>query len=142
MGVGLLQINLRNRAILRAIATRLCDATAMRRVEDNYKKLGIWKTAEATQKLRNFFPLLKQLLANAEQNVIKVPQQRRHGQILKKFATSLFIYSGPLAYEFLQKNLPEALPSLRTVQRIVTSEFLPFHEGEFRFDELVTHLDS
>ena len=27
--------------------------------------------------------------------------------MIKKFATALFIYAGPLAYEFLQNNLPE-----------------------------------
>ena len=85
--------------------------------------------------------MLKQLLANAQKNASRLPRQRHHGQVLKKFATALFIYSGPLAYEFLQKKLPEALPSLRTIQRIVSSEFLSFNEGEFRFEELVAHLD-
>lgn len=94
------------------------------------------------RKIDNFCPLLRQLLSNAEKNVLKLPQQRRHELLLKKFATSLFIYSGPLAYNFLHRNLPEALPSLRTVQRVVSHEYRPLHEGEFKFDELLSHLSS
>ena len=68
-------------------------------VDDNYEKLGFWKNAET-----NFCPLLKQLLANAQKNASRLPRQRRHGQVLKKFSTALFTYSGPLEYEFLQKK--------------------------------------
>ena len=37
--------------------------------------------------------------------------------MIKKISIALFIYFGPLAYEFLQKNLHQALPSLLTIQR-------------------------
>lgn len=60
--------------------------------------------------------------------------------MLKKFSTSFFIYAGPLAYDFLQRNLSCALPSLRTVQRLVQSEYKTMHEGKFQFDDLVVHL--
>ena len=36
-------------------------------------------------------PLLKHLMSNAEKNVQKMPKQRRHNELLKKFATSLLI---------------------------------------------------
>ena len=85
--------------------------------------------------------LLHRLMANAEKNASVLPQQRRHEEVLKKFATSLFIYCGALSYEFLHRNLPNALPSLRTVQRIVSNEYQPLHEGDFRFDELLMHLN-
>ena len=48
----------------------------------------------------------------------------------------------PRAYNFMHENMPHALPSLRTVQRIIHSDYKPISEGEFRFDELVTHLNS
>ena len=38
--------------------------------------------------------------------------------------------------------MPEALPSLRTVQRIISSDYKPFHEGESWVKELVIHLKS
>ena len=70
----------------------------------------------------SFAPILKQLVLNAEKNLDRAPSHRRHSDIMKKFATTLLIYAGPLTYEFIQKNLPEALPSLRSVQRIISSD--------------------
>ena len=61
---------------------------------------------------------------------------------MKKFATSLFIYCGPLAYNFLHQNMPEGLPSLRIVQNILLNEYHPINEGSFRFQELLQHLNS
>ena len=40
------------------------------------------------------------------------------------------------------QNLPHALPSLRTVQCIVSKEYRPLHEGEFQFDELLVHINA
>eukprot|EP00731_Ephydatia_muelleri_P021868 Em0014g459a len=39
-------------------------------------------------------------------------------------------------------NMPQALPSLRTVQRIVHHEYEVMNEGEFRFDQLANHINS
>ena len=55
--------------------------------------------------------VLHQLLANIE-NVKKNPKHRRHNDIIKKFATVLYIYSGSMAYDYIHKNMPEGLPSL------------------------------
>ena len=38
-----------------------------------------------------------------------------------------------MAYEFLHRNLAEALPSLRTVQNLVHSNYSNIEEGAFRF---------
>lgn len=57
-------------------------------------------------------PILRQILTNAEKNVCKHPTQRRHTEILKKFATALFIYCSPLSYEFIHQNMCQVLPSL------------------------------
>lgn len=54
----------------------------------------------------------------------------------------LFIYSGPLAYEFIYHNISGALPSLRTVQRAVHSEYKTIDEGNFRFDDLLKHIEK
>eukprot|EP00731_Ephydatia_muelleri_P017431 Em0010g529a len=48
----------------------------------------------------------------------------------------------PLAYSFVHQNMPQALPSLRTVQRIVHHEYEVMNEGEFRFDQLANHINS
>ena len=85
-------------------------------------------------------PILKGIIRNAEKNVNRTATGRRHPYMIKQFATALFIYAGPLAYEFLQQNMPEALPSLRTVQHNVHKEYKPIEEGQFCFDGLVEHI--
>ena len=85
-------------------------------------------------------PIMKQIMLNAEKNVCKYPTQRRHSELLKKFAIALFIYSGPLCYEFIHHNMPHALPCLRSVQSIIRSQYKTMNEGGFRFDDLVEHI--
>lgn len=87
-------------------------------------------------------PLFQKLMENAEHNSQKLPKQRRHDFVVKKFATSLLIFAGPLAYNFLHRNMPVALPCLRTVQRIIFEDYRCIGEGEFRLDELKQYLDS
>ena len=65
-----------------------------------------------------FSSLFKTLLENIIVNANKVPQARCHDHIIKKFSTSLLIYAGPRAYNFLQRNMSGGLPCLRTVHRI------------------------
>ena len=50
----------------------------------------------------SFSPVLKQIISNAEKNAHRLPHGQRHPKVLKKFSTSLFIHTGPLAYDFLQ----------------------------------------
>ena len=45
--------------------------------------------------------LFAKLMENAEKNGQKAPKSRRFTEVITKFATSLFIYSGPLAYTTL-----------------------------------------
>ena len=87
-----------------------------------------------------FSVVLKTIIANAERNANVLPYRKRHPDILKKFATALFIYAGPLAYDFLQQNLHQALPSLRTIQRVVHAHYKTINEGEFDYDGLVCHI--
>ena len=47
-----------------------------------------------------------------------------------------------MTYDFLHRNLSDALPSLRTVQHTVSDNYEPVHEGKFRFDDLLQHLES
>jgi hypothetical protein len=85
-------------------------------------------------------PILKNLIANASNNIGKSDKQRRHSLVLKKFSTLLLINAGSMTYDFIHRNMPEALPSLRTVQTIIRSDYQPFREGYFRFNEVVEHL--
>ena len=87
-----------------------------------------------------FSPVLIQIISNAERNAMTLSQEKRYPEVLKKFATALFIYSGPLTYEFLQCNLHQALLSLHTIQRMVHVNYNAVNGGEFRFDGLATHI--
>jgi len=63
--------------------------------------------------------ILKEMIHNAEKNCGKYRTHRRHPEILKKSATALFLFAGPLAYEFIQQNMPKALPCIRTAQSAI-----------------------
>jgi len=43
-------------------------------------------------------------------NANRKPNEHQHDEIVIKFSISLFIWSGPVAYEFLHRNIPEAIP--------------------------------
>ena len=92
-------------------------------------------------KTKSFNDLLQEMINNAEQNCCKFPTHRRHSVIIKKFAAALFLYAGPLAYEFFQQNMPEALPCTRTIQSAIHSEYESIDKGSFRFDELKAHIE-
>ena len=114
---------------------------------ENQKLSALLKESFATLsndsiKSKEIGPILHQMLLTVERNSNKSACQRRHTILLKKFATVLYIYAGSMAYEFIQRNMPEALPSLRTVQREVQAEYVHIEEGKFRFDELVQHISK
>ena len=60
----------------------------------------------------DFHSFFNKIIANAENNASKLPHLRRHDSVIKKFATSLFLYGGPMAYHLIHQNMPDALPSL------------------------------
>ena len=93
-------------------------------------------------RFKNVSCMLKELMENAEKNSQRCKHGVRHQEVVKKFATSLLIYCGPMAYRFLQTNLATAIPSLRSVQRIITRDYKTFIEGDFRFEDLLDHLNS
>ena len=96
---------------------------------------------ETPNHISSFTNILKQMMVNAEKNIGQYPTHRRHPEILKKFSTALFILAGPMAYEFIHQNMPEALPCMRTVQRSIHAEYETIDEGSFRFEEVKQHLD-
>ena len=86
--------------------------------------------------------LFRELLSTACDNCKRVPQARRHTEIMKKFSLSVLLRIGSSGYELLHKNMPEALSSLSTVKREAAKRYTPLIEGEFSFDQLVTHLEA
>ena len=89
----------------------------------------------------SFSNILQELIKNAECNHYKYSTHRRHSEIMRKFATALFLFAGPLSYEFIHQNIPQALPCVRTIQTAIYSEYQVIDEGLFRFDQLKEHID-
>ena len=84
-------------------------------MKTNEKLSALLRTSNADEKASTRLlcsAVLKQIIVNAERNAGKFNTQRRHPEILKKFSMALFIYAGPMAFEFIHQNMPEALPSL------------------------------
>ena len=85
-------------------------------------------------------PIINKIIVALEKNSNKAPSQRRHDTQLKKFAVALYILCGLMGYEFIHRNMQQVLPSLRTVQLTVQSNYTHIQEGSFQFDELVNHI--
>lgn len=95
-----------------------------------------------SSKRKDFSTFFRRIVDNAKKNVSKLPEFRRHSEVIKKFLTSILLYSGPMAHNLIQKNMENALSSLRTVQRTIRSEYYPLSEAQFQFDGLVSHLNK
>ena len=80
-----------------------------KKLADTIQYLRVHDQQSTSTENPSFGPVLKCIIINAEKNASKLPTGRRHPEILKKFSTALFIFDGPLAYEFIQQNLPQAL---------------------------------
>lgn len=87
-----------------------------------------------------FQSFFHKIVFNAESNACKQPQSRRHSEVITKFATSLYLYAGSMAYNLVHQNMPKALPCLHTVQRNLQIGYRPLSEGKFQFEELKNHL--
>ncbi|KAK3921604.1 Sugar fermentation stimulation protein-like protein [Frankliniella fusca] len=80
--------------------------------------------------------LLRTLMLTAIQNSERKNHRQRYDEDVKLFSLYLFIVGGRGLYEFLRVNLPNPLPSIRTVERELKTASSPFIEGVFRFEEL------
>jgi len=98
------------------------------------------KLSANSQKFTSTFlnKLFENLIKNADRN----PHGYHHNEVITKFAISLFIWLEPVAYEFLDKNLLEAIPSISLIRNKIHSQYSHISEGEFMLDELVTHLQQ
>ena len=97
---------------------------------------------DSSDNVLSFVPVLKEMLENAKSNTARNPNSYRHSDVSKKFSAALFIYAGPLTYEFIEQNLSKSMPSLCTVQRHMHAEYKTFHESVFHFDELLDHISQ
>lgn len=88
---------------------------------------------------QHFSHFLSVLLQSAETNSNRADHGKRYSSKLKLFASYLFLYGGRSLYKILSTNLKNSLPSLKTVNRTVSSQF-DYKEDELRVEELSIYL--
>ena len=104
---------------------------------------GKFEERDGSKKPNNEFVKDKftKTVLSAQHNKSHYPTHRRHPSIHKNLQPLFFILAGPMAYELIPQNMPQGLPSIRTVQSAIHSEYTIIPEGYFRFDELRKHID-
>ena len=74
-------------------------------------------------------------------NLARSPNNYRFPKTIEQFALSLYILGGKMAYQFVRVNLSPALPSMQTLNRLISSSGMKIKEGQFRFDLLKEYFD-
>lgn len=79
---------------------------------------------------------LSLFIDNITFNLPKSRNKFRYHDSVKRFAVGLYILGGRQAYEFVRLNLYGSLPSLVTLNSIISNNNQKIDEGKFRFDLL------
>lgn len=82
------------------------------------------------------FTLLNIILNNMIKNLITQVNGYRYDQVVRQFATSLYILGGRTAYEFIRLNIPGFLPSIQTIQSFINASANYTTEGHFNYDDI------
>ena len=79
---------------------------------------------------------LKSFIDNIILNMSRSPNNYRFSKQVEQFALSLYILGGKMSYQFVRVNLSPALPSIQTLNKLISTSDTKRNEGEFRFDSL------
>ncbi|CAF1288711.1 unnamed protein product [Didymodactylos carnosus] len=81
---------------------------------------------------------LSSLINNVTNNLSNYSSKSRYryNDFIKNFSLCLYVLDGKPAYEFVRQNLPSAIPTLTTMQTMITSNENSIVEGNFRFQQL------
>ncbi|CAF2950946.1 unnamed protein product [Rotaria sp. Silwood2] len=85
---------------------------------------------------------LTSFLDNISNNLCRSKNTYRYNESVLRFAISFYILSGKMAYEFVRRNIPGALPALTTVQKLISNTDSRINEADFRFNSLKAHMNS
>ena len=95
-------------------------------------------TAEDQSASLSLTPVLRQIISSGEKK--KKPSTLKAFRGAEEIFHVFFYLCWVGIYFFLQENLPQALPSVQSIQNIVHSEYKTINEGDFRFNELAAHI--
>lgn len=73
-------------------------------------------------------------------NLHKSPNNYRYSSLVEQFALALYIMGGKMTYDFVRVNLSPSLPSIQTLNQIMSKQDWKINEGEFLFDKLHDYL--
>lgn len=79
---------------------------------------------------------LKSFIDNIILNMTRSPNNYRFSEQVEQFALSLYILGGKMTYQFVRVNLSPALPSVQTLNKLISTGDTKINEGEFRFASL------
>lgn len=108
-------------------------------MDDLEKNMPSWeKTPTELMLKKTDTSILLKLLSNAAIDNSKSSSKNanRYNESLKKFCVFLYFVGGRLLYETLQTNLTNAIPSISSLNRFISSKKENVVEGEFRFLQL------
>lgn len=86
--------------------------------------------------------VLNKLKLVADQNAKRQKAGYRFPEEIKLFSSYFRMLAGKRAYEFIQRNLPESIPSLSSVNKNIRKRDSPIIEGVLRCDELLLYLQE
>ncbi|CAF0969260.1 unnamed protein product [Rotaria sordida] len=75
-------------------------------------------------------------------NLNKSPNNYRYSKSVEQFALSLFILGGKMTYQFVRMNLSPALPSVQTLNKLISNSDLKINEAHFLFNKLHEYLNG
>jgi hypothetical protein len=78
----------------------------------------------------------KSFIDNIILNMTRSPKNDRFSEQVEQFALSLYILGGKMTYQFMRVNLSSALPSIQTLNKLMSSDYTKVNEGQFRSDSL------
>lgn len=124
------------------IETLIMKNSEMRETLSAYIDEEVQSKTITTKSTTNCGHFLKSLFEAADANYNRHEKGNRYSNTLKLFASYIFVLGGRNTYETLQKNLPNCLPSITTIERSMKTINEPIREGEFCFAELKTYVQE
>ena len=87
-------------------------------------------------------PFVFTFIDNLLRNLNRSKSHYEYNPFVQKFSSALHVLAGTIAYEYLRINLPEAFPSITTLEKYERSIDLKLNECQFRFDSMDKFLHS
>ena len=104
------------------------------------KSLVQWfeRTDEKDKQAERFLNTFIDTIAD---NLARSPNNYRFSEPVEQFALSLYILGGKMTYQFVRVDLSPALPSIQTLNMLISTSGIKMNEGQFGFDQLHEYLN-